>query len=81
MYFVLLCEFRYQNILLKGITFMQGVLDTTLCDKVWQCLAAGRYFSPGTPVSSTNKTDRHDIAEIVLQMELNTTNHHPLIHF
>ena len=60
---------------------MQGVLDTTLCDKVWQCLAAGRYFSPGTPVSSTNKTDRHDIAEIVLQMELNTTNHHLLIHF
>ena len=81
MYFVLLCEFRYQNILLKRITFMQGVLDTTLCDKVWQCLAAGRYFSPETPVSSTNKTDRHDITEIMLQMELNTINDHPLIHF
>ena len=24
------------------------------------------------PVSSTNKTDRHDIAEILLNMELNT---------
>jgi len=23
----------------------------------------GRWFSPGIPVLSTNKTDRHDIAE------------------
>ena len=43
-----------------------GVLDTTLCDKVCQWLATGQYFSPGTPVSSTNKTDRHDITEIFL---------------
>jgi hypothetical protein len=35
-------------------------------------LAAGRWFSPGTPVSSTNKTDRHDIAEILLKVALNT---------
>jgi len=35
--------------------------------------AAGRWFSPGTPISSTNKTDRHDIAEIVLKVALNTT--------
>jgi hypothetical protein len=27
---------------------------------------------PGTPVSSTNKTHRHDIAEIVLKVALNT---------
>jgi hypothetical protein len=27
---------------------------------------------PDTPVSSTNKTDRHDIAEIVLKVALNT---------
>jgi len=32
----------------------------------------GRLFSPGTPVSSTNKTDRHDIAEILLKVALNT---------
>jgi hypothetical protein len=31
-----------------------------LCDKVCQWPATGRWFSPGTPVSSTNKTDRHD---------------------
>jgi hypothetical protein len=31
-----------------------------------------RWFSPGTPVSSTNKTYRHNIAEILLKVELNT---------
>ena len=41
-----------------------GVLDTTLCDKVCQWLATGRWLSLGTPVSSTNKTDRHDIVEV-----------------
>ena len=45
---------------------------TTLCYKVCQLLATGRWFSPGPPVSSTNKTDRHDITEILLQMTLNT---------
>jgi hypothetical protein len=29
--------------------------------------AAGRWFSPGTPVSSTNKTDRHDITENIVE--------------
>jgi hypothetical protein len=28
--------------------------------------------SPGIPVSSTNKTDRHDITEILLKVTLNT---------
>ena len=41
---------------------------TTLCDKVWQWLSTGRWFSRGPPVSSTNKTDRHDIAEILLEL-------------
>jgi len=35
-------------------------------------LAAGRWVTPGTPVSSTNKTDRHDITETLLQVALNT---------
>jgi len=34
--------------------------------------ASGRWFSPVTLVSSTNKTDRHDITEIVLKVALNT---------
>ena len=46
---------------------------TTLCDKVCQWLATGRWFSPGPPVSSTNKTDCHDITEILLKVALNTT--------
>ena len=29
-------------------------------------------FSPGIPISSTNKTDRHDIAETLLKVSLNT---------
>ena len=32
-----------------------GVLDTTLCDKVCQWLAAGQWFSQNTLASSTNK--------------------------
>ena len=50
----------------------RGVLDTTLCNKVCQWLATGRPFSPGTPVSSTNKANRHDITEILLKVALNT---------
>jgi hypothetical protein len=37
-------------------------------DKAYQLLAQGRWFSP---VSSTTKTGRHDIAEILLKVTLN----------
>jgi hypothetical protein len=59
---------------------MQSVLittnggDITLCDKVGQWSATGRWFSSGTPGSSTNTTDRHDINEIILKVALNTIN-------
>ena len=33
---------------------------------------AGRWLSPGTLMSSTNKTDYHSIAEILLKVALNT---------
>jgi hypothetical protein len=33
-----------------------------------------RWFSPGTPASSTTKTGRHDIDEILLKVALNTIN-------
>ena len=45
---------------------------TTLCDKVWQWLATGLWISPGPPVSSTNKTDLHNITEILLRVALST---------
>jgi hypothetical protein len=53
---------------------MARLTDTTLCDKVCQWLAAGRWLSPVTQLSSTNKTDRHGIAEILLKVELYTIN-------
>jgi hypothetical protein len=37
---------------------------------VYQLLTHGRCFSPGTPTSSTTKTGRHDIAEILLKVVL-----------
>jgi len=37
-------------------------------------LAHGRWFSSGTPAISTTKTGRHDIAEILLKVALNTIN-------
>jgi hypothetical protein len=40
-------------------------------DKVYQLLAHGRWFSPA---SSATKTGRHDIAEILLKVALNTKN-------
>jgi hypothetical protein len=52
----------------------QGVLDTTLCDKVCQWLATGQWLSPSTLVSSTNKTDQYNITEILLKVALNTIN-------
>jgi hypothetical protein len=52
--------------------FRRGILDKTLCDKVWQWIATGVWFSLGTLVSSTNKTDCHYTTEILLKVELNT---------
>ena len=43
-------------------------------DKVYQLLAHGWWFSPVTPASSTTKAGRHDIAEILLKVALNTKN-------
>jgi hypothetical protein len=51
------CEFEPRS--------WRGVLDTTLCDT--NC----RWFPQGTPVSSTNKTDRHNITEILLKVASN----------
>jgi hypothetical protein len=48
------------------------MLSTTLSYKVCQGLATGQWFSPSTLVSSTSKTDSHDIAEILLKVALCT---------
>jgi len=51
----------------KGATRLAAAID-----KVYQLLAHGQWFSSGTPASSTTKTVRHDIAEILLKVVLNT---------
>ena len=48
------------------IPLRRAVLDTTLCDKICQWLATGRWSSPGIPVSSTSNTDHLNVAEILL---------------
>jgi hypothetical protein len=50
-------------------------MGVQVVSKACQWLTTGRWFSPGTPVSSTNKTDRHNVTEILLKVELNTMNH------
>jgi hypothetical protein len=73
-------EIFEDNFLLCG--FAPGVVNTkkgctrlaAASDKVYQLLAHGRWFSPGSPASSTSKAGRHDIVEILLKVSLNTKN-------
>jgi hypothetical protein len=53
------------------------VSSNSVHDEIYLILATGQWLSPGTPVSSTNKTDRHDIAEILLKVALNTITRTP----
>jgi hypothetical protein len=54
------------------VDYKKGALRlTTASDKVYQLLAHGQWFSPA---SSTTKTGRHDIAEILLRVAINTIN-------
>jgi hypothetical protein len=62
------------------ILLRRGGLYITLCDEVCHWLATGRWFSPDTLVSSTYKTDRHDIAEMLLKVVLNTITLTPFHH-
>ena len=57
-----------QSVSITTKTVSSNVLDTILCDKVCQWFVEDQMFSAGTPVSSTNKTDRHDITEILLKV-------------
>ena len=54
---------------LKGCTRIAAASD-----KVYQLLAHGQWFSPGTQASSTNKTGRREIAEILLKVALKHKN-------
>jgi hypothetical protein len=63
-----LCKFCK---LQKGCTWLAAASD-----KVYQLLAHGRWFSPA---SSTTKTGRHDIAEILLKVTSNTKNSNRMV--
>jgi hypothetical protein len=54
------------------VNYTKGALY--LQPQAYQLLAHGRWFSPGTPASSTTKACRHDIAEILLKVALSTIN-------
>jgi hypothetical protein len=56
---------KYSKIIKKGCTQL-----ATSSEKVYQLLSHGRWFFPDTPASSTTKTGRHDIAEILLKVVL-----------
>jgi hypothetical protein len=66
--------FRYTSSYAIGVHHRKAVSSIPTQDKlhsiqhyvikVCQWLVEGQWFSPGTPVSSTNKTDHHDIAEL-----------------
>jgi hypothetical protein len=62
----------YSHLYLSGFMFyfcycIQYYLWTT-----YGMSAHQHWFFPGTPASSTNEADRHDIDEILLKVELNT---------
>ena len=63
--------FVFSSALLRHCSW-RGVIYTTLCDKVCQWLVTDQWFSHGTSLSSTNKTDSHGITEILLKVTLNT---------
>jgi hypothetical protein len=56
-HFVHFCAYHHESCEFESCSW-RGVLDTTLCDKVCHWLVTGRWFSPGTPVSSTNKNTK-----------------------
>ena len=52
---------------------MQSVpITTDVVDRISQWLSTGRWFYSGSLVSSTNKTDHHDITEILFKVTLST---------
>ena len=58
----------------QSVAITTKVVSSNTAQARCQWLAAGMWFSPDTPVFSKNKTDRHDITEILLKVALNTIN-------
>jgi hypothetical protein len=60
-------QLTYSNQYLSSITLWVRISIRTWCTRL--CVKVCQWFSPGP---STNKTDRHDISEILLKVALNT---------
>ena len=61
---------------MQGVTFDFTCVLNITCDSL-SVNSADQWFSPGTAVSSTNKTDHHKITEILLKAALNTITPSP----
>ena len=72
--YIIIISFWFAKLLFRSTRQKPPICHKSLI-KVCQWLATGLWFSPGTLVSSTNKTIRHDITEILLKVTLNTTKH------
>jgi hypothetical protein len=63
----------------QSVPFTTKIVSSNPVNGEVKKIVTGRWFSAGTPASSTNKTDRHDVTEILLKVVLRTinqTNHH-----
>ena len=55
----------------RFVSYKKGCIRLAAAsDQVYQLLAHGQWFSPGTPASSTTKTGRHDNAEMLMKVAL-----------
>ena len=71
---------QWKNGLIRGVAHLDGgqlnnILPSQCISnllKFTSCFAHGRWFSPSTLAFSITKTGRHDIAEILLKVALNT---------
>ena len=68
-WFKLFKDIFISTLLSDKIILKQGSICVDVFKLNVKVIVAGRLFSP---VSSTNKTDRHDIAEILLKVALDT---------
>jgi hypothetical protein len=68
------CGCQFNGHIAVGRGFRMSSFDGYISFRRRMLLAHGRWFFPGTLASSTTKTGRHDIAEILLKVALNTIN-------
>jgi hypothetical protein len=67
LFFIILHLVRICFLWHHNIHVTRTVMDWWYVDTFFQWLAIGQWFSPGPPPSCTNKSERHDITEILLK--------------